>query len=208
MTPTSVRVRDLQLGRTSITVEQEGYHSVPPQQDVDVEVSAGDIVVSVIVPPVLIGNLFGNFWKEITYPRNQRLQTFQLQSGPRGSANIVTPDQLKPAPTVIQKPTQRTPVTNADVVGMIKANFAEKTILGAIQQGPADFDTSPKALIELKQQGVSDEMLQAMLQAQSPTPRVPPETRINVDTNVVQGAAVPSVVGLRTKAYGEQAVGK
>lgn len=207
LTPTSIRVRDLHMGRSTISVEQEGYLSVPAKQEIEVGVSVGDIVVSVIVPPVLIGNLFGNFWKGIDYPESERLEEFQLRSTSAAPA-VATAVQHPAAPAAVPDPAKRKPVTNADVVGMIKANLSEKTILGAIQHGPAAFDTSPAALIELKQQGVSDEMLQAMLQAQSPTPRVPPQTRLNVDTNVAQGAEVPTVVGLRTKAYGEQAVGK
>jgi hypothetical protein len=55
---------------------------------------------------------------------------------------------------------------------MIKANLSETTIIAVIKQGPADFDTSPMALIELKKQDVTDAMQQAMIQAQLQTSRI------------------------------------
>jgi hypothetical protein len=61
--------------------------------------------------------------------------------------------------------TTRGPVTNADVIGMTKTGIGESTIVLAIQQGPDKFDTSPQALIELKNAGVTDLVLNAMLAA-------------------------------------------
>jgi hypothetical protein len=55
------------------------------------------------------------------------------------------------------------PITNADVLSMTKSGLTEQTIILAIQQGPASFDTSPQALVQLKTVGVSDEVLNAML---------------------------------------------
>ena len=54
-------------------------------------------------------------------------------------------------------------ITNSDVISMTKAGIGEQTIILAIQRGPVDFDTSPKALIVLKGAGVSDPILNAML---------------------------------------------
>lgn len=64
-------------------------------------------------------------------------------------------------------------VSNADVVAMINAGLPESTIIMAIKQGPAGFDTSPMALIELKNQGATAGMLEAMMQSHpsnEPTP--------------------------------------
>jgi hypothetical protein len=58
-----------------------------------------------------------------------------------------------------------TPLTNEDVIGMVKAGIAEQTILLDIRKGPTQFDTSPAALIELKKQGVPDSILRGMLRA-------------------------------------------
>jgi len=64
-------------------------------------------------------------------------------------------------------------MANADVVEMVKAGLPENTIVLAIQQSESNFDTSTKALIDLKKQGVSQKVLEAMLQPQSkqPTPQ-------------------------------------
>jgi hypothetical protein len=57
------------------------------------------------------------------------------------------------------------PLTNEDVVRMVKAGLAESTIFLAIEQNPTDFDTTPDALISLRGQGVSEKVLDAMLAA-------------------------------------------
>src|SRR5437867_1580008 len=54
-----------------------------------------------------------------------------------------------------QTPTQKKPLTNADVLQMVKAGLAEGVIVAAIQSSPANYDTSPTALIDLNKQGVS-----------------------------------------------------
>jgi hypothetical protein len=48
---------------------------------------------------------------------------------------------------------------------MLKSGMGEKTILLAVQQAPTKFDTSPEALIQLKNAGASDALLNAMLLA-------------------------------------------
>ncbi len=69
-------------------------------------------------------------------------------------------------------------ITNADVVEMVKASLPESTIILAIQQSEPNFDTSPKALIELSKQGVPQKIMDAMLQkpqATKPVPQNKPE---------------------------------
>jgi hypothetical protein len=61
---------------------------------------------------------------------------------------------------------QRT-LTNTDIVNMTKSGIGEQTIVLTIQKSATKFDTSPEALIELKKQGVSDAILNAMLSAPS-----------------------------------------
>lgn len=58
------------------------------------------------------------------------------------------------------------PLTNADVVAMIKAGLPESTIILSIQQTASKFDTAPRSLILLKKQGVSTKLLDAMLSKQ------------------------------------------
>jgi hypothetical protein len=57
----------------------------------------------------------------------------------------------------------RSVMTNSDVAQMAKAGISESTILLAIQKSSTDFDTSAQSLVDLKKQGVSDKLLDAML---------------------------------------------
>lgn len=70
--------------------------------------------------------------------------------------------------SVIAQP-QKKALTNADIIAMVKASLPENTIILAIQQGPTEFDTSAQKLIELKNQGISPKILDAMIQAGTPS---------------------------------------
>jgi hypothetical protein len=171
-TPTSIRIRDLPLGKSYITVVQDDYISVPRKQEIEVQLAVGQIIWTWF-PPVLVKNLCGDFWKGITYPKDRHLEDFFMQS------LSVLPSPTKSGQQEVQaaslpEPSKKKPITNADVVAMIKANLSETTIIAAIKQGPTDFDTSPMVLIELKKQDVTDAMQQAMIQAQPQTPHIKP----------------------------------
>jgi len=89
---------------------------------------------------------------------------------------------LSTDPLVFQD--QQVPLTNDDVVKMFGAGLAESTIVQVIQKAPANFDTSPDALIKLKQQGVTAKIIEAMVAARTPhssTPNssTPTELRVN-----------------------------
>src|SRR5690349_9310512 len=68
--------------------------------------------------------------------------------------------QSSSQPTVQQ---EKKKLTNTDIVGLVKAGLTESTILLLSEQSPSDFDTSPAALIELKKQGVSPAVMEAMM---------------------------------------------
>jgi hypothetical protein len=55
------------------------------------------------------------------------------------------------------------PLTNAGVVKLVRAKFAEKTIIAVIRSRPARFDLSPDRLVELKRSGVPERVILAML---------------------------------------------
>lgn len=59
------------------------------------------------------------------------------------------------------------PLTNSDVISMVQAGLPESTVIMAVKQGATEFDTSPQMLIELKKQGVSAGVLEAMMQTQA-----------------------------------------
>lgn len=68
----------------------------------------------------------------------------------------------------VEAATSARPMSNNDVVAMMQAKLPEQTIVSAIQQSPADFDTSPSALIALKEKGASAAVLDAILATTTP----------------------------------------
>ena len=56
-------------------------------------------------------------------------------------------------------------LSNNDIVLMVQAKISDNVIVAKIRSSPSRFDTSPTALIQLKQAGVSDLVLQAMTEA-------------------------------------------
>ena len=58
------------------------------------------------------------------------------------------------------------PMTNAEVVKLVKAGFKEKTIVLIIASRPANFDLSSDRMIQLKRLGVSETIIIAMLARQ------------------------------------------
>jgi hypothetical protein len=58
---------------------------------------------------------------------------------------------------------QETPLTNAAIVKLVRAGFKEKTVIAIIRSRPSSFDLDPDKLIELKRNGVSENVILAML---------------------------------------------
>jgi hypothetical protein len=89
---------------------------------------------------------------------------------------LATPSRAAPA-----QGTEK-PLTNTDVANMLKAGLSEGTIIFAIQvaseRGSTDFDSSPQALIELKKMGATENVLNAVLYAQTLPPRYVPSKRV------------------------------
>jgi hypothetical protein len=57
------------------------------------------------------------------------------------------------------------PLTNQDVIAMVKSLLPESVILGSIKTSATDFDISATGLIALKKAGVSTKVMEAMLDA-------------------------------------------
>jgi hypothetical protein len=64
------------------------------------------------------------------------------------------------------------PLNNDSVMKMVKAQLSDDVIITTINASPGAYDTSPDALIALRQAGVSDKVIAAMV-AKSPAPAVP-----------------------------------
>lgn len=64
---------------------------------------------------------------------------------------------------------QNGPLTNVGVVKLVKAGFKEKTIITIINSRPANYNLDTEHLIELKRNGVAENVILAMLSAQMGT---------------------------------------
>ncbi len=58
-------------------------------------------------------------------------------------------------------------MTNDEVISLSKAGLSQSIIIGKIRTGKSNFDLSTNSLIKLKQEGISDEIVGAMLEAKS-----------------------------------------
>jgi hypothetical protein len=59
------------------------------------------------------------------------------------------------------------PLVNGDVIQMVKAGFPDATVIKAIEANQTNFDVSVPALMELKNAGVSQPLIDAMLSAEA-----------------------------------------
>jgi hypothetical protein len=83
-----------------------------------------------------------------------------------------------------------TTVTNSDLIRMANAGIGDQTIILAVQHGPTMLDTSPQALILMKQAGVSDQALNAILTAtkSQSQPHAEPSQNASTSSPVTQDA--------------------
>lgn len=85
-------------------------------------------------------------------------------SGQQWSLQKQAPPAAPPAATA--SPVANGPaLTNQDIIKMSKAKFGDGVILAKIGKSKCEFDTSPDAMVHLKQSGVSDPVIQAMVSA-------------------------------------------
>ena len=69
------------------------------------------------------------------------------------------------------------PMTNDDVIRMVKGGLGEATVMQAVDAAEPGFDTSPDGLIRLKQGGVSDALIQRILGHKGAVAAAPPVCR-------------------------------
>jgi hypothetical protein len=79
------------------------------------------------------------------------------------------------------------PLTNDDVLQMVKAGFQESMMVKAIEANETNFDVSVQALMDLKSAGVTQPIIEAMLAAEAkkkaPVPAVKPANAPPPDPN-------------------------
>lgn len=77
---------------------------------------------------------------------------------------------------------QKKPLRNEDIIQMTKAEFDEETIVKAIEANDPAFDVSVDALIALKNEGVKEKVISAMLERAS-RQKAPAATNQNQPSN-------------------------
>ena len=117
-------------------------------------------------------------------------------------ATIVTVCVFASSVSVSAQSVARLPLTNDDVIQMVKANLSENLILSQIRDGRTTFDLSTAEVIRLSTAGVSDVLIAAMrvpsvLTAAPPTPPVvvlpvtPPPAAVPVSQAPRNAAVAP-----------------
>jgi len=96
------------------------------------------------------------------------------QQGAQPAQNA-TPSKSAPAATQkspAAKPAAVGPMTNRDVIRLVKAKVAEDLIVAKMKQSKTKFDMSVDGLVALKEAGVSDNLIAIMMNP--PAPSAPP----------------------------------
>lgn len=88
-------------------------------------------------------------------------QVFDVYNPPK------TPSTPAPEPSGIAPTSSGQALTNNDILKLVAVKLPEAIILAKIQSSPCAFDTSTDEIVRLKQSGVSDTILQAMVNAGS-----------------------------------------
>lgn len=99
----------------------------------------------------------------LTDPRTQKEEHVTFAFG-SGADKIKEEIANQAAPTASQAKTQSS-LTNGDVVEMVKAELGTEIIIAKIKATACSFETDPTALKELKNAGVPDSVILAMVQA-------------------------------------------
>jgi len=118
------------------------------------------------------------------------------------------------------------PMTNEDVIKMVKGGLGDSTVLQAIDGAEPAFDTSPDGLVKLKQGGVSEAVIQRILArrggapAPASTARAPScpqcgtvtgireiESPRKVGTGTAAGAVIGGVLGYAIGGHNNRGVG-
>jgi hypothetical protein len=119
------------------------------------------------------------------------------------------------------------PMTNDDVIKMVKGGLGEATVLQAIDGAEPAFDTSPDGLVRLKQGGASDAVIQRVLSRRGNAPAAaaasspPPMCRDcgtvtgvreiekprKVGTGTAAGAVIGGVLGYAIGGHNNRGVG-
>jgi hypothetical protein len=94
------------------------------------------------------------------------------------------------------------PLTNDDVVQMVKGGFDESTTIAAIEASDTNFDTSVQALMALKTAGISEKVISAMLAATKKKTEAAKPAAPAAAAAPAANPDVPDDIGVYTKLKG------
>ncbi len=94
------------------------------------------------------------------------------------------------------------PLTNDDVVQMVKGGFDESTTVAAIESADTSFDNSVQALMALKAAGVSEKVISAMLAATKKKAEAAKPAAAAAAPTPAANPDVPEDMGVYTKLKG------
>jgi len=94
------------------------------------------------------------------------------------------------------------PLSNDDVVQMVKGGFDESTTITAIESADTSFDNSVQALMALKAAGVSEKVISAMLAATKKKAEAAKPAAAAAAPTPAANPDVPEDMGVYTKLKG------
>lgn len=100
--------------------------------------------------------------KDITVPKGTEITAYVNGDVQLDQASFLAPAERAPSSSSSNKP-----LTNDDILAMIRAGLTEETVLAAVRSAPANYNLGVQDLITLKEAGVSEKVIQAMITASS-----------------------------------------
>lgn len=73
-------------------------------------------------------------------------------------------------------------IDNQSVIKMLKAGLSEEVVIGKIKTSKTGFDLTTDGLITLKENGVNNNVIEAMMQSQKPLPASPAQPEVSTPT--------------------------
>lgn len=89
----------------------------------------------------------------------------------------------------------QTPLTNADVVEMLRAGLPDSVIVAKIRTSPSRFDVGTDALVALTRAGASERVLEAVVAATAPSASAPPPAAAPAMPGASGSPVLPSLPG-------------
>jgi hypothetical protein len=157
------RAGELEISIDSVRVGDGGTAPLrATKEEGETPLQGGKLAATVVASPVLV-------WvkgKNVEFERGVETTAYVRGNVTVDEAKLRAPYQN--APQAVQNAGNPALLTNRDILDMKKAGLSEEVILAKIATSPTDFRTSPQDLIELKNAAVSDRIIEAMVQKQSP----------------------------------------